>query len=325
MKYAKTHIAASTLVIAAILVAEPAYANGVPAGTVIENTASATYSDGGGAPQTVDSNTVTVQVDELLDVTVTSQDGSAVPINSATAVLSFEITNTGNGAEAYDLTANPAVTGNDFDVTIEGIAYDSNGNGVYDPGVDVLLAAGEATPELAADASLTVFVIVSAPGGVADAQTSQVELVAEAVTGTGSPGDTFAGLGTDGSDAVVGTTGANGQDAGALIASIATLTLTKSATISDPFGGSEAVPGATITYTIVASVSGSGNISDLRVTDATPTSTTYTAGSMTLDTVALTDAVDTDAGSADAAGIDVLIGNANAGDTYTVSFDVTID
>lgn len=325
MTHAPKRIAASSLAIATLLAAQPALADGVPAGTIIENTASATYSDTGGTPQTVDSNTVTVQVDELLDVTVVTQDASAVSIGSGSAVLTFEVTNTGNGPEAYDLTADPAVAGNDFDVTIDAIAYDTNGNGVYDPGVDVILGPGEATPEILADGSLTVFVLVSAPAGVSDTETSQVNLLAEAVTGTGAPGTTFAGQGVDGSDAVVGTTGADDDDFGSLFASIASLSLVKSATVADPFGGNEAVPGATITFTIVASVTGSGSLADLRVTDATPTDTTYTAGSMTLDAASLTDAADADAGTADASGIDVLIGDANAGDSFTITFDVVID
>ncbi|MBX7495785.1 hypothetical protein K3172_07935 [Qipengyuania sp. 6B39] len=325
MTHATQRIAASSLAIATLLAAQPALADGVPAGTIIENTASATYSDTGGTPQTVDSNTVTVQVDELLDVTVVTQDASAVSIGSGSAVLTFQVTNTGNGPEAYDLTADPAVAGNDFDVTIDAIAYDTNGNGVYDPGVDVILGPGEATPEILADGSLTVFVLVSAPAGVSDTETSQVNLLAEAVTGTGAPGTTFTGQGVDGSDAVVGTTGADDDDFGSLFATIASLSLVKSATVADPFGGNEAVPGATITFTIVASVTGSGSLADLRVTDATPTDTTYTAGSMTLDAASLTDAADTDAGTADASGIDVLIGDANAGDSFTITFDVVID
>ena len=50
-----------------------ANAGGVSAGTLIENTASASY-DNGSETITVPSNTVSVKVDELLDVTLTSLD-----------------------------------------------------------------------------------------------------------------------------------------------------------------------------------------------------------------------------------------------------------
>ena len=209
MKNHRHQLAASTLALATLLAASPALADGVPAGSIIENIATATYDDGGVTPRTVVSNPVEVQVDELLNVTTTWQDGSAVPIGNASAVLTYEVTNTGNGPEAFNLAADPGRTGNDFDVTIDGIAYDTNGNGVYDEGVDVVLGAGEASPVLDADEALTVFVLVSSPGGVTDGQTSDVNLLAEAVTGTGPPGTTFAGQGEGGSDAVVGLTNAD--------------------------------------------------------------------------------------------------------------------
>ena len=325
MTYAKTRIAAQTLAVATVAWANSAAAEGVLAGTLIENTASASYSTGGGGTATVDSNTVQVQVDELLDVVIASQDSGAVAIGSGQAVLTYEITNTGNGPEAFDLTADPAVAGNDFDVTIESIVID-NGNGIYEPGVDTVLAPGTATPLIDPDEALTVFVIVSAPSGVADGETSQVNLLAEADTGTGVPGTTFAGAGEGGSDAVVGTTNADADTNGSLIASVATVTLTKSATIADPFGGSEAVPGATVTFTILAEVAGSGSIADLRITDTMPGNTTYSVGTLALDGSPLTDASDADEGSASqAAGVNVLIGTASGGTNYEVTFDVTID
>ena len=324
MTYAHIRTAACSLAIATALVSTNAMAEGVPAGTLIENTATASYTDGSGT-QTVDSNTVTVKVDELLDVAIASQDAGAVAVSGGSVVLTFEITNTGNGPEAYDLTADPSVTGNDFDMTIDGIAVDTNGNGVYDPGVDAILGASEATPEILADGTLTVFILATPPAGVTDGQTSEINLLAEAVTGTGTPGTTFAGQGVDGSDAVVGTTGADDDTNGALIASLASLALVKAAAIADPFGGSEAVPGAVITYTLTATVAGSGSISDLRVTDIIPTGTTYEAGTLALDAASLTDADDADAGKAGASGIDVLIGSAAAGSNYTITFNVKID
>ena len=273
----------------------------------------------------MDSNTVVVQVDELLDVVLASQDGGAVSVSDGTAILTWELTNTGNGPEAFDLTADPAVNGNDFDVEIDGIAYDVDGNGEYDPAVDVLLAAGEATPDIAADDALTIFVLVSSPDGVADEETSRVNLNADATTGTGAPGTTFTGAGENGSDAVVGTTNADADSDGTVIASVVSVALSKAASIADPFGGEEAVPGATVTFTITASVTGSGSVNDLNITDVIPENTTYAASSLALDGTALTDAEDGDAGNADADGVAVLVGTAEAGNEYSVTFDVTID
>ncbi|MEL7196838.1 MAG: hypothetical protein AAGL10_00845 [Pseudomonadota bacterium] len=306
-------------------IASPALAGGISAGTLIENTASATYNDGTGV-QTVDSNTVVVRVDELLDVTVTSLDPGPLSAGPGEAVLTFEIINQGNGPEAFELTTNPAVAGNDFDTTVDNIAVDTNGNGTYDPGVDVILTGPETTDILQADETLTVFVIVTVPAGVSDTDESDVELTASAVTGTGSPGTTFAGAGDGGGDAIVGTGGADDAAIGSLIVGITDVQLTKSAEIVDPFGGTSAVPGSVVTFTISAEVIGSGSVDDLTVTDLIPDDTTYVPGTLTLDGASLTDGSDADAGEAsDAAGISVDLGTVAGGTTQAITFDVTID
>lgn len=310
---------------AILAVASPASADGVDAGTLIENTASATY-DAGGGPQTIQSNTVTVRVDELLDVTITSLDASSITTTPGEAVLAFEITNTGNGREAFFLQPDATVAGNDFDVTVDSIAVDTNGNGVYDPGVDEILTAAQRTKGLVSDGSLTVFVIVTVPDTVTDGQQTSVNLTATAVTGSGAPGDLFAGKGAGGGDAIVGTTGATATATGSLEVGISTVDLTKSATIVDPFGGSGAVPGSIVTFTIVAQVSGSGSVDDLVVADTIPDGTTFVAGTLSLDGNALTDAPGDDAGQAsDAAGISVDLGTVAAPGAYSIAFDVIID
>lgn len=323
MTYAQTRIASSLAVLAAVLAAQQAHAASVAAGTLIQNTASASFSTGS-TTRTVDSNTVTVKVDELLDVTLVSKDSAPVSISTGSAVLTYQLTNTGNGPEAFYLTANPTVSGNQFTATVTSIAYDSDGNGVYDAGVDTVLASGTATPSIDQDKSLTVFVVVTGPSGMTDAQTSKVNLATRAVTGSGTPGTSFAGKGQGGGDAVVGASGADADTNGALVASVATVGLVKSATIADPYGGTQPVPGAIVTYKLVATIGGSGSISDLRLTDVIPTGTTYAAGTLKLDTTALTDTADNDAGKASASGIDVLVGTATAGSTHTVTFNVTI-
>lgn len=302
-----------------------ASAAGVSAGTLIENTAVARYDDGAG-PRTINSNTVTVRVDELLDVTLTSLDPGPVATRPGEAVLSFELTNQGNGPEAFRLLANPAVAGNDFDVSVAAMAIDSNGNGIYDAGVDEILAQPQVTAELATDAVLRLFVLVNVPEGVADTDTAAVELVAEAVTGTGTPGTVFAGAGVDGGDAITGTTEARAIARGNLVVGMTSVTLSKAVTLADPYGGAGAVPGTIASFTITATVSGSGSVADLVVTDAIPEGTTYAAGSLALDGSPLTDAADADAGTgSDLDGIRVDLGSVAGGTVHTITFDVAID
>lgn len=315
---------AMALTFTGLLGAGSANAAGVTAGTVIQNTASATYSSGTDST-TVSSNTVSIRVDELLDVAVASLDGSPKSLGSGTTVLTYSITNTGNGAEAFQLTADPAIGGNGFNASVQTIAVDTNGNGIFDPGVDTVIANGGNTGPINPDASTTVFVAVSLPSGAADNATSQVRLTAAAASGTGAPGTVFAGQGTGGGDAVVGSTTAQDDALSALIASTAAVTLVKSLNVVDPFGGAQPVPGAVVTYTIRADVAGTGQVSGLRVTDIIPAGTTYVAGTLTLDGAPLSDAGDGDAGTASASGVSVDIGTQAGGTSRAVAFKARIN
>lgn len=308
----------------ALCVPTAAIAGGIDAGTLIENTAQASYDTASG-PQTILSNTVTITVDELLDVTVASRDAGPVATVPGSAVLSFEVTNTGNGPEAFRLTADPVVAGNDFTVTVDGIAVDTNGNGVYDAGIDQILTGPETTAALAPDASLTAFVLVTVPAGAADTDTSEVTLTAAAVTGTGAPGTTFAGAGVSGSNAVVGASGAQAVANGGLLVGITTVSLVKAAIVSDPFGGNAPVPGATITFSINAVVTGSGSVDNLVVSDSFPAGASYLPATLALDGASLTDVAGDDAGDASATGISVNLGTVPGGTTRVITFDMTID
>lgn len=325
MKHHFRLIAASTTVLASALAGQAAHATGVAAGTNITNVATATYMSGTGTG-TVQSNTVTVKVDELLNVAVGSLTSSPVSAGASAAVLAYSVTNSGNGNEAFNLTADPTVAGNAFNGTIQAVAIDTNNNGTYEAGVDTLVANGAASPALSADETIKVLVLVILPAGATDTQTSQVRLTATSVTGSGAPGTVFGGKGDGGVDAVVGASHATANALDSLVASLASISLAKTATIVDPFGGSSPVPGAVVTFTLVAHANGTGSVSGLHVTDAIPTGTTYKAGTLTLGGSALTDAADGDAGTAGAAGIDVTLGAMTGGaPDKSITFQVTIN
>lgn len=323
--HARLYASLAIIVLPAALAHAPAFAGGVAAGTLIENIAVANYEDGG-VQRSINSNKVTLQVDELLDVTLTSLDPGSSLARPGNAVLTFELTNQGNGPEAFRLIPNTAVAGNDFDVALRGIAIDSNGNGTYDEGIDQILTQPAATAVLAPEARLTVFVLVTVPEGTADGQRTNVDLAAEAVTGTGAPGTIFTGAGVDGGDAIVGSTNATATPRGALVTAVVGVELVKSVSLRDPFGGTKAVPGSIATFTIEARVSGTGSVANLVVSDAIPAGTTYVPGSLALDAGALTDVADGDAGSAsDASGIAVTLGQTAAGTNRAITFNVTLD
>ena len=302
-----------------------AHAAGTPAGTKIANTATATYTTGG-TTGTIQSNTVNVTVDELVNVTVTPLITTPVVASGGPATLVYQVTNNGNGSEPFNLTANPAVAGNAFNGTVNTIAIDTNNDGIYEAGTDTLVTNGSASPVLAPDASVHVLVLVTPPGTATDGQTSQTQLTAAWPTGTGTPGKVFTGKGNGGVDAVIGATGGQGSALETLVDSTTTVTLNKTATIADPFGGTSPVPGAVVTYAITSHVVGSGTATALTVADAYPAGTTYQAGTMTLNGTALTDAADADAGTASGTGISVVLGNVKGGTPdQTVTFKVKIN
>lgn len=322
----KQILAAGTLLTA--FHAAPAFAQGTLAGTLIDNKATATFDTPSGA-QTIESNTVSLTVDELLNVTVASADSGDITVTpgATNRILRFTVTNSGNGQEGFTLSANGTVGGDDFNPTITSIVLDSNNNGTYDAGVDTVYTAGSNDPVLAADGSIRVFVLATIPAGATDGQKGIIELTATAKTGSGTPGTTFAGQGQGGGNAVVGATTATATDDGRFAVSLATANIVKSATVVDPFNGTTLVPGSTITYTLTTTVSGSGTLNNLRVADVVPTGTTYIAQSITLNGSALTDAADSDAGAYTSATktVGVTLGNVASGATNTVAFKVKVD
>ncbi|MEO9492583.1 MAG: hypothetical protein ABJG26_13270, partial [Marinomonas sp.] len=125
--------------------------------------------------------------------------------------------------------------------------------------------------------------------------------------------------------AITGLTEGDGSAIGSLIAGVTLVDLVKSADVVDPFGGTSAVPGSVVTFTLTANVTGSGSVADLVIDDAIPADTSYVPGTLTLDGGALTDASGDDAGEASATDISVDLGTVAGGTSHAVTFDVTID
>lgn len=309
------------------LFAVPAFAAGTPAGTNITNVATATYELPGGGEASVDSNIVTLKVDELIDVSVAWGDPADVATSPGLTgqILKFSVTNGGNGTEAFRLATVSNGGGDDFDPSVVAVVLDTNGNGGYDAGVDTVYVSGTNDPQLDPDQSIAVFVLSTILAGATDGQRGRVDLTAVARTGSGAPGASFAGLGQGGGDAVVGATGGDGEDDGYYRVAAASVAFVKSAAVADAFGGTAAAPGSTVTYTLAATVSGTGSLANLRVADAVPAGTTYKAGSLALDGGPLTDADDADAGRFTGTSINVGLGNVAAGTTRTITFQVRID
>jgi uncharacterized repeat protein (TIGR01451 family) len=323
---ARNWIAPCALASLCLLAAADARALGTPAGTPITNTATVTYDLGAGSFTQSASSVFTV--DERIDVTVTWLDATPVSVAPADAdrLLTFLVTNTGNGNEAFALAVDALLLGDQFDPTNARIYLDANASGVYEPGVDPLYQAGLNDPLLAADAARRVFVLADIPPAVLNGDRGDAQLAATSLTG-GVTGTIVAGAGDLGTDAVIG--GGTSNRIGSYLVSDLFVSIAKTAVVTDLGGGATPAPGSTITYTLVVTPNGTGTLSNVVITDALPPFTTYLAGSLTLAAASLSDAVDGDAGDVGgttANQVTVALGNVAGGSLpQTITFAVTID
>jgi uncharacterized repeat protein (TIGR01451 family) len=310
--------------------ASPLAAQGTPACTDIVNQATATYTIGA-EEFAKDSNATSTLVAQLLDVSVVWQDAAGITVSAGDSdkVLTFLVTNTGNATDSFLLEGLSTLPDDDFNPILVDIYLDSNESGIYEPGEDVLYVAGGNDPVLEAGESVVVFLLNDIPTGLDDAEEGDSRLTATSNIGSGDPGSVIPEATECNADAVVGTSGGSDSAIGTYVVSNVVVDVVKSAAVSDQFGGTQPVPGATITYTIVVSFSGSGTAEGVVITDAIPMNTAYTPGTLTLNGASLTDALDGDAG--DVGGtipgvITVSLGDMPAGSSdQTIVFSVEIN
>ncbi len=316
-----------------LLLPGEALALGTPAGDDIVNTVTATYTVGGG-PGVPITDTHIFLVDELIDVDVTLQTAGPVPTapGNTNEVLTFLVTNVGNGIETFRLTPNAALLGDDFDPTPSGVFLDSNGNGVLD-GPDAAYVPAGNDPTLDANTpgseSILVFVLNDIPAGPAPNDRGDAQLAADALSHTGAPGSSTAGVGDGGTFAVAGASGGDDDDLGSYLITDTSVNVLKTSAVLDPGGGASPVPGAFITYSLDVTVTGTDTAANVVITDPIPANTTYRPGTLLLNGAPLTDAGDADTGDFNATNpgeVTVGLGALNAASpTQTVSFQVQIN
>jgi uncharacterized repeat protein (TIGR01451 family) len=312
------------------LISNAAWAVGTPAGTSIQNTAQVDFTVNG-VTATTNSNSIAVTVAEILNVNVAVQTPSVSVAPGATQqVVVVRVTNTGNGLETFRLTGNSVVAGDTFDPIPAApfLYFDTDNNGVLSP-ADVPYVAGTNDPTLAADQFATLLIVNGIPGSLSNGATGRTQLTAAALTGSGTPGTVFAGLGTGGTDAVVGTSGANQVGTGTYLIAGLQLTAVKSQIVVDQFGGARPIPAARINYHVVITPTGTGTANAVTFSDTIPTNTTYVPNTLRLNSVALTDAADADTGqfvTTPSAQVRVTLGDmTQASGVQTIDFAVTIN
>ncbi|WP_038056889.1 NEW3 domain-containing protein [Thermus amyloliquefaciens] len=219
------------LVLLLVLAMGLVLAAGTPAGTAIQNQASASYIDSAGQPRTTTSNLVTTIVQQVYSFTITpngtetnpGQVRSALP--GGQVLFQYTVTNTGNGTDTINLSTVQG-TGDNFDLTNIQIYLDPNCNGNVDAGESPITSV-----TLAADASACVIVAATVPSSAQNGQYGNLNL---AGTSSGNP-----------------SVQDNDNWARASVTTAAAFTAFKAAS---PSGSVQ--PGGTITYTISGSNTG---------------------------------------------------------------------
>lgn len=349
------HLMKASLALAAIGsigVMQSANAAGTASNTSITNRATVSYSVGGVAQTPIESsptgNTTasgsdtSFRVDNKIIHIVSEVSGNPTSVGTVPGatnlVTTFTVTNQGNTAQGYLLTATnrPTTTASPFsggtaddqDVNNLRVFVESGATAGYDP-TDT--ATNIAT--LAPDATVTVYVLADIPGGAANNQFANVQLAAQAATAntTTAVVQTAGADNANAVDIVFADTGAVARDGIAEAEDqyqiqSASLTVTKtSSVVSDPFNNTtnpKAIPGATVQYTITVANSGSQSATGVAVADPIPANTDYVAGSITVNGSSVSDSGRTVGTPVTSVNVDP--GAIAASGTATVTFRVTI-
>lgn len=289
-----------SLMALALLFTQQAFAVGTDAGTSIDNQAQVDYDVGGITQEPILSDpsgnsvpglgsgaaATTFVVDNRVDFTLVEFGligATQVNPGQADAVTTFQLTNTGNNTQDFDLAAvnlvGGTVNGNTDTVDMSAVRVfaDTDASGDWTPGDAAFI------DELLEDGNTLIFVVANAAITLTNNDVGNVELTiithdagapglgaittddAGSADGTATVEVVFAddGLG------VVGDGQATAEDG--YIVSSAELLITKTSTVlSDPFNlgvNPKSIPGATVEYNVTIQNNGAVNADQVRIED----------------------------------------------------------
>jgi uncharacterized repeat protein (TIGR01451 family) len=254
--------------------------------------------------------------------------------------ISFLVSNTSNTSLRFSLQAVSRAT-NTWTMNNVRVFRDNNNSGTWDAADSQYSDAGT-FGNIASDSTFTVMIVADMPGGVTNGQSVVYDLVAIAVdAGTLNASVQTVGVNTAGVDTVFAdsagsSSGDNARDgkhsAGGSFTAVAaavSVSMNKTVTVLDQWGGSQPIPGATLRYTITVFATGSGIANNVVFIDPLPVNTTPIPNTLRLNNSALTDIADGDAGDVGqttANTITVRLGNLlSTSPIQTITFDVKIN
>ncbi|MDQ3060027.1 MAG: hypothetical protein M3R45_10975 [Pseudomonadota bacterium] len=309
----------------ALWLAMPAAAALPPAGSVIGNQASASYTDASGQSKSATSNLVETTVQQVGAFTLTDPNVKTAAVGN-TVYMPHTLTNTGNGIDSFKLTLTDN-TGT-FNATNLAIYLDANADGLPDSTTalcsGVAVCTNYVTPSLPSGGRYNFVVSMTVPAGAADGNSDNVTVTATA--GTASLYTTTTATNTD----TLNVTGA------------AAFQVNKS--ISATQGGTGGTLTYTLTYKNVGAAAGNLMLQDVIGAAGSstagyaykPTFARWSAGNTSLNDNAMVDGTPDQAniGGMDAyyeaitsgstTTIKANINNVGPNVTGTVTFDVTV-
>ncbi len=261
------------------------FAKGVPAGTVIQNSATLSFSLDE-ETFSIESNVEKTIVAQLIDTKVSWMDTRAVTVSAGERkkVLTFRVINNGNGRDRFTLKADELDYKSAFSLKRKKIYLDTNNNFRFDASDRERKAV-----TLGADKEKLVFVVSRIDKRLSVASGSQNFVSLKAISktgGSGEKGTVHEGKGVDGVDAVDGFSGGMSEDEGAYRLLIANVVIKKDVSFTDGL----------ITVSLTVTVRGEGYVRDVEIVDKIPNKTTYVKGSLRLDGGFLSDQRDGDSG-----------------------------
>ena len=310
-----------------------------PANTDISSTTTATYTLNGNPASASASVTFTVQ--EIIDVSLSNITGASnIPVLSpdTNKFAAFTLSNSGNGEEAYSLSA-INLGGDDFDFNTPvdvSIYLETNQSAGFQINEDILYN-GTNNPVLAAETTRDVYVVVNVPSGLIAGDIGQLQLEAASTTPNAAnalPGTALAGEGEGGTDAIVGSSSAVASEIVAFEVTTFVVNLNKVvAAVVDPFdgvlplGSFRFIPGSEVTYEISVEVP-NGTANDLRIVDPIPTNTSYKSNSIEINGNAKTDGAGDDEADFNVTqtnAVNVDFGNITGPFLANIKFTVIVD